>query len=157
MYEIFLFTGGVYRFDELKETVEDHGGLVLKEDLFHIRRGVSFLANEVESILIIPSEDEDVIRSFSKEIKGHLEKLDLDELKKKDVLTYISVWDALIKSGDWMTSEEIEDMIDCPCPAQLCEQNSEACVLDEIDEALENFCKDDILRSRKMKKTEYKL
>lgn len=157
MYEIFLFTGGVYRFDELKETVEDHGGLVLKEDLFHIRRGVSFLANEVEAIIIIPAEDGDIIRSFSKEIKGHLEKLDLDEFKKKDVLTYISVWDALIKSGDWMTSEEIEDMMECPCPAQLCEQEGKICILDEIDEALENFCKDGILRSRKRKKTEYKL
>ena len=157
MYEIFLFTGGVYRFDELKETVEDHGGLVLKEDLFHIRRGVSFLANEVEAIIIIPAEDGDIIRSFSKEIKGHLEKLDLDEFKKKDVLTYISVWDALIKSGDWMTSEEIEDMMECPCPAQLCEQEGKICILDEIDEALENFCKDGILRSRRRKKTEYKL
>ena len=27
MYEIFLFSGGVYRFDELKEAVEDVGGI----------------------------------------------------------------------------------------------------------------------------------
>ncbi len=30
MYEIFLFSGGVYRFDELKEAVEDVGGWYLK-------------------------------------------------------------------------------------------------------------------------------
>lgn len=158
MYDIFLFCGGVYRFDELKEAVEDMGGLVLKEDLFHIRRGVSFLANEVEAILIIPVEDEDIIKSLSKEIKGHLKKLDLEESKKEDVLTYISIYDTLTKSRRWMTLDEIKNSIECPCPSQLCKnQDREICVLDQIDESIEKFCDDAILKSRKNDKPKYNL
>ncbi len=158
MYEIFLFSGGVYRFEELKEAVEDVGGLVLKKDIFHKSRGSSFLANEVEVMLIIPLEDEENIRSLSNEIKGHLEKLDLEELKKRDILTYLSVSDALAKSGKWLTLDEIKSKIECPCPAQLCNnQELEVCVHDQMDESIEKFCESDILKSRKKKRTEYNL
>ncbi len=154
MYEIFLFSGGVYRFDELKELVEDVGGLVLKKDLFHLSRGSSFLSSEVEVMLIIPVDDEDNIKALSDEIKGHLEKIDVEDLKKKDVLTYISICDALAKSGEWLTLDEIKDLIGCPCPVQLC-NDQETCVHDEMDESIEKFCVNDILKSRKKKKTEY--
>ena len=85
MYEIFLFHGGVYRFDELKEAVEDMGGMVLKENLFHISRGTSYLADEVQVMLIIPLDDAKIIKTLSNEIKGHLEKFDTEDLKKKDI------------------------------------------------------------------------
>lgn len=158
MYEIFLFSGGVYRFDELKEAVEDVGGLVLKKDLFHISRGSSFLADEVHVMLIIPLDEEETIKSLVDDIKGHLEKIDVEELKKKDILTYISICDALTKSGEWLTLDEIKDIIECPCPAQLCNnQDRELCIHDQIDESIEKFCDTDILKSRKKKRTEYSL
>jgi hypothetical protein len=158
MYEIFLFSGGVYRFDELKEAVEDVGGVVFKKNLFQISRGSSFLAEEVQVMFIIPEEEEDHIKSLSEEIKGHLEKLDVEDLKKKDLLTYIAVCDALIKSGEWMSRDEIEEGIECPCPAQLCEsQELDACIYDELDESLERFCKKNVLKSRKKNITQYYL
>lgn len=155
MLEIFLFNGGVYRFDELKEDV---GGVVFKKNLFHIGRGSSFLSEEVQVMLIIPEEEEKTIKSFSKKIKGHLEKLDMEELKKKDLFTYITVCDALIKSGKWMSLDEIKDKLECPCPAQLCEsQELEVCIHDQLDESLEKFCKKNVLKSRKKDTTEYYL
>lgn len=158
MYEIFLFSGGVYRFDELKEAVEDVGGVVFKKNLFQISRGTSFLAEEVQVMFIIPEEEENHIKSLSKEIKGHLKKLDVEDLKKKDILTYISVCDALIKSGKWMSRDEIKDKIECPCPAQLCEnQDPDTCIHDDLDESLKKFSKKNVLKSRKKDITQYYL
>lgn len=158
MYEIFLFSGGVYRFDELKEAVEDVGGVVFKKNLFHVGRGSYFVAEEVQVMLIIPEEEEDTIRSFAEELKGHLEKLDVEKLKRKDLLTYVSVCDALIKSGKWMSRDEIKDMLECPCPAQLCEgQELDICIHDLLGESLEKFCEKNVLKSRKKKITQYYL
>jgi len=66
--------------------------------------------------------------------------------------------DALIKSGEWMSRDEIEEGIECPCPAQLCEsQELDACIYDELDESLERFCKKNVLKSRKKNITQYYL
>jgi hypothetical protein len=48
-----------------------------------------------------------------------------------------------------MTINEIEDLIECPCQAQLC-QNSENknCVLDELEESLNKLCLQNIVESR---------
>jgi len=159
MYEIFLFSGGVYRFDEFKEAVEDIGGIVLKKDLFHLSRGSSTLGDEVEVTIIIPLDDEKLIKSFSDEIKGHLVKLDIEDLNKEDLLTYISICDALTKSGKWMTLDEIKNSTNCPCTAQLC-QNKELdiCTLDQMEESINKFTEKDILLTRKEKgKKKYNL
>lgn len=150
MYEIYLFRGGVYRFDELKEAVEDLGGLVLKKDYFHISRGVSFLAEEVEVMLMVPLQDETIIKSLSSDIKGRLDKLEFEDINISDILGYISVCDALIRSGTWMTIDEIRNYLECPCAGQLCsEQEIEICVLDNLEETLSKFCQEKILKSRK--------
>jgi hypothetical protein len=149
MYEIFIFSGGVYRFDEFKEVVEDIGGIVLKKDLFHISRGYSTLGDEVQVTLIIPLDDEKLIKSFSDEIKGHLEKLNDKDLKKIDLLTYISICDVLIKSGKWMTLYEIKNSIKCPCQAQLCQnQELDNCNLDQMDKSINKFTEKGILLKR---------
>jgi hypothetical protein len=166
MYEIFLFNGGVYRFDEFKEAVEDVGGMVLKKNLFHKSRGTSFLSDEVQVILIISLEDEKVIKSLVDEIKGHLEKLEVKDLKKENILTYVSICDALTKSGKWMTFDELKDVIECPCPSQLCNEQDlekndeyvEECIQDHLDESLQKFCDKKILISRKQNgKKEYNI
>ncbi|HOI71203.1 MAG TPA: methyl-coenzyme M reductase family protein [Methanobacterium sp.] len=158
MYEIFLFSGGVYRFDELKEAVEDVGGVVFKKNLFHVGRGTYFMADEVQAMFIIPEEEEDTIKSFAEKLKGRLEKLDVEDIKRMDLLTYVSVCDALIKSGKWMSRDEIKDRIECPCPAQLCEiQEMDFCIHDQLDESLGKFCKKNVLKSKKKIITQYYL
>lgn len=43
MYKILVYSGGVYRFEEVLECVEDIGGIVLKRDEFNISRGSYFI------------------------------------------------------------------------------------------------------------------
>lgn len=159
MYNIFHFSGGVYRFDELKEVVEDLGGFVLAKDHFFISRGSSFLAEEIQVIIIVPEEDEKIVESLSDELKGRLDKLEMEDLKRIDLLTYISVSDVLNRSKKWLTSDDIETSIECPCPAQLCKTfELDICMLDELDERLNNLCAQNILKSReKNGKIEYQL
>jgi hypothetical protein len=166
MYEIFLFSGGVYRFDEFKEAVEDVGGMVLKKNLFHKSRGTSFLSDEVQVVIIIPLEDEKVIKEFSDEIKGHLVKLDEEDLKNNDIISYLAICDVLVKQGRWMTLDELKDEVECPCPGQLCNQqdqkeynqNLEKCIQDHLDKVVEKFCRKKILIYRKQNgKKEYNL
>lgn len=159
MYEIFLFSGGVYRFDEFKEAVEDIGGMVLKKDLFHLSRGSSYLSDEVHVTIIIPLEDENLIRSLVDEIKGHLEKLNMEDIQKKDLLVYLSLCDILVKRNRWMSLDEIKDDLECPCPAQLCHgHESDTCTLDEIDESISKFTAKEILLTRdEQGKKKYKI
>jgi hypothetical protein len=159
MYEIFLFSGGVYRFEEFKEAVEDVGGMVLKKNLFHKSRGTSFLSDEVQVMIIIPLEDEKVIKSLADEIKGHLKKLEMEDLEKNDILTYVSICDALTKSRKWMTLNELKEVIECPCPGLICnEQDLEECTQEHLDETLQKFCYKKILLSRKQNgKKEYNI
>ena len=166
MYEIFLFSGGLYRFDEFKEAVEDVGGMVLKKNLFHKIRGTSFLSDEVQVVIIIPLEDEKDIKEFSDEIKGRLEKLEAENLKNTDIISYIAICDALVKQGRWMTLDELKDKVECPCPGQLCNekelkeynQDLEECIHDYLDKSVEKFCQKKILISRKQDgKKEYNI
>lgn len=159
MYEIFLFSGGVYRFDEFKETVEDVGGIVLKKNLFHKSRGTSFLSDEVQVMIIIPIQDEKSIKSLADDIKGHLKKLEVEDLKNEDILAYLSICDALVKSGKWMTLDELKDVIECPCPGQLCnQQDLEKCTQEQLDKTVQKFCDKQILMSRKHNgKKEYQI
>ncbi len=158
MYEIFLYSGGIYRFNELEETVEDLGGVVFRRNLLKISRGHSFLAEEVQVMIVIPQEDEETVRALARELKGRLEKLDVEDAKKKELFTYISVCDALAKSGKWMSVEELKDEIECPCPAKLCDHmDMEECVHEHLEELLENYCKNNALIARKKDVIEYYL
>lgn len=158
MYEIYLFNGGVYKFDELKETVEDIGGLVLRKDHFHISRGASYLAEEIQVMLVLPEQDEKIIKSFSHEIKGTLDQLELEDLKRINILTYLSIYDALNIAGSRITLEEIENLIECPCPAQLCNLETKTCVLDELEKALNDLCQQNMVESQdKNGRIEYRL
>ncbi len=150
MYEIILFSGGVYKFDELVETVEDLGGLILRKDNFHISRGESYLSEEIEVMLIIPKEDESTIKSVSQDIKGTVYELNLEKSEKSSILTYLSIYNVLSQTNSWMTIEEIEDLIQCPCPAPICHESENiSCVLDELDESLNKLCSQKLIESRK--------
>jgi hypothetical protein len=157
MYEIILFSGGVYKFDELKETVEDLGGLVLRKDHLQISRGESYLAEEIQVMIIIPEHDADLIEVISQDIKGTVDKLNLKKSERNIVLTYLSIYNVLSQTDSWITIEEIKDLIECPCPAQLC-QNTEKCALEELKSSIDKLCQQEIVKSRKTnKQIEYRL
>ncbi len=150
MYEIILFSGGVYKYDELTEAVEDLGGLILRKDNFHISRGESYLSEEIEVMLIIPEEDKPTIESISKDIKGTIDKLNLEQSERNNILTYLSIYNVLSQTNSWMTIKEIEDLIQCICPAQLCHESENiSCVLDELDESINKLCSQKLIESRK--------
>jgi hypothetical protein len=159
MYEIILFSGGVYKYDELVETVEDLGGLILRKDNFHISRGESYLSEEIEVMLIIPKEDKPTIKSVSQDIKGTVDELNLEISERNSILTYLSIYNVLSQTSSWMTIKEIEDLIQCPCPAQICHGSENiSCVLDELNESLNKLCSQKLIESKKNNnKTEFHL
>ena len=68
MYKIMMFEGGVYRFKELKELVQDIGGFVIQE---------MTLQSDVLMHLALPAEEERLIRDFLKGLGGKLRDLPL--------------------------------------------------------------------------------
>ncbi len=68
MYKIMMFTGGVYKFTELKEIVEDIGGFVLQSMV---------MQTETMMHLAFPVEEERRIRAKAKELGGKLKELPL--------------------------------------------------------------------------------
>ncbi len=68
MYKIMMFEGGVYKFNELKELIEDIGGFVLQE---------SVMQTETMLHLAFPGEEEREIRNKVKELGGELHDLPL--------------------------------------------------------------------------------
>jgi hypothetical protein len=149
MYEILLFSGGVYRFDELAEFVEDIGGLVLKKDIFEISRGEYFLAEEIHVLLIVPQKESGTLRSLSDDIKGEIEDLNIQDDQKYALLSSLSIYDVLCKAGSWINAEKLKSSIDCPCYAILCnETNGADCTLDRLDELLMDMCSMEIIEYR---------
>lgn len=159
MYKILLFSGGVYRFTDVVETVEDMGGLILRKDHFQISRGSSYLSDEIQVMLIVPGKDEKIVESISNDIMGRIEELDVDKHDKQTILSYISIYNALNQASSWLEIEEIEDLIECPCLSSLCENSDDqSCVINELEETLDKLCEQEILLKRYINgKTHYRL
>lgn len=68
MYKIMMFEGGVYKFNELKELIEDIGGFILQE---------SVAQTETMMHMAFPEEEERTIRDKIKELGGKFKKLPL--------------------------------------------------------------------------------
>ncbi len=68
MYKIMMFSGGVYKFNELKELTQDIGGFILQEMVMQM---------ETMLHLAFPAEEEKVIRNKVKEVGGKLIELPL--------------------------------------------------------------------------------
>ena len=68
MYKIMMFEGGVYRFNELKELIEDIGGFIVQE-----------LVMQTDTILHLafPEEEERVVRDKIKDLGGKIKELPL--------------------------------------------------------------------------------
>ncbi len=161
MYEIFYFRGGLYKFDELVEYIEDVGGMVLREDRFEIIRGEYFLANEVHVLLVVPEEEVRNTKVLIREIKGTFHDVEITEEQKKKLLAYLSLYDSLNRTDEWTEKESIMDTITCPCYALLCNQfEEEGCQLDdELEQILAEMCKNGVIEYKvsSLGKHEYRL
>jgi hypothetical protein len=107
MYEILLFSGGLYKFELLTEHVEDIGGLIIQEDRLHISRGSSFLTEEIRVMLIVPPNEVSSIKSLADDIKGEIEELELEETLKNNIIYSFKIHDIICKNNDWLNKESI--------------------------------------------------
>lgn len=147
MYEIFYFRGGVYKFDELVEYIEDVGGMVLRKDCFELIRGDSYLSTEVHVLIVVPEEEVKNTKSLIEEIKGISDKIEANDEQKKTLLAYLSIYDSLNRNDTWAEEERIKDTIACPCCALLCNQlEDEECQLDsKLEQILTEMCANDVI------------
>lgn len=147
MYEIFYFRGGLYKFDELVEYIEDVGGMVLRKDCFELIRGEYFLANEVHVLLVVPEEEVENTKTLIGEIKGTAHDAEITEEQKKILLAYLSIYDSLNRTDKWTEEKNIKDAIACPCYALLCNQlEDEECQLDaELKQILSEMCTNGVI------------
>lgn len=136
MFKIKVFNGGVYRYDELVELVEDLGGFILPKSRFHRVRGSSLLSEQIQVTLILPEEDLKIIEDFSKEIKGEISHPVMDDNTEYSLISIQSI-NSVLNNSKWMNEKEIGDAIKCPCDTMICEDNSSACVIDSLKEGLD--------------------
>ncbi len=156
MYEIVLFTGGPYKFEEFQEYVEDVGGLVLKKDRFDIIRGEYFLCEEIRALTVLPGEEKKQAKKLAKEIKGNLEELDVDEDDQRKILLCIILHGSLSRYHEWADRGEIEDELTCPCEIRICSDTIEC--FKDTPEVLEAMVEMELLEKRDNKGTvEYRI
>ena len=160
MYEVFFFRGGVYKFDELVEYIEDVGGMVINKNCFEIIRGDSYLSTEVHVLLIVPENEVGHTKSLIGEIKGIVDEVKVTEEQKRLLSSYLSIYDALNKTDVWTEKGSLKDFITCPCYALLCAQiGDEECQLDDkLERILEEMCANDIIERKLSEgKSQYRL
>lgn len=161
MYEIFYFRGGVYKFDELVEYIEDVGGMVLRKDSFEIIRGIYYLSTEVHVLIVVPEEEVENIKALITEIKGEYQDVKATEEQTITLLSYLSIYDALNKTDEWTKEGLLRDSITCPCYAMLCNQiECEECPLDDrLEQILAEMCANGVIEYNISKggKCEYRL
>ncbi|MBZ9571490.1 hypothetical protein KQY27_08010 [Methanobrevibacter sp. TMH8] len=106
MYDLLLFTGGVYKFDEFKEFIDDVGGLIIEMESFKVNRGMYFLSEEMKVLLIVPEEEKEIIKSFAKEIKGSIEPVLMENKEIEKVVLIFEIYKKL-QIDELLNMEEI--------------------------------------------------
>ena len=148
MYRILVYTGGVYRFNEIVELVEDSGGIVLKRDEFQISRGDYFISQEIHVIIVIPEEAFEELQNLTKELKGDLELLELDYEQKLAIISLIPVYNLLCLAETWEDADTLKGMIECPCLNDVCKEYDEISCFEDMEKTLDNMCKMEIAEDR---------
>ena len=92
MYELLLFTGGVYKFDEFKEFIEDIGGLIVQINSLEISRGMYFLSEEIKVLLIVPSKEENELKVIAKQIKGNIKTIAMKESEIEKIVLIFEIY-----------------------------------------------------------------
>jgi hypothetical protein len=158
MYKILVYSGGVYRFEEILECVEDIGGIVLKRDEFNISRGSYFISQEVHVIIVTPEEGLDELKQITAELKGDIEELDIDDEIRISVVSILPVYNLLSKAGNWVDVKYLEDAIDCPCINGVCLEFDDISCLENLEKTLDDMCRMDIAEKRTLSDVnEYRL
>jgi hypothetical protein len=148
MYKIIGYSGGVYRFDEVVECVEDAGGIVINRDEFNVSRGSYFIAQEVHVIIITPEEGLNDIKTISSELKGDIEELNIDDEIKLATISIIPVYNLLSREGSWVDIDTIESMIDCPCINGICQEFDSISCIKNLEKTLTDMCRMEIAEKR---------
>jgi hypothetical protein len=106
MYELLLFTGGVYKFDEFKEFIEDIGGLIIEMESFKVSRGMYFLSEEMRVLIVVPEEEKEIINTFTRKIKGNLEPILMENKEIEKVILIFEIHKKL-QLAESMNTEDI--------------------------------------------------
>lgn len=141
MYEIKAYSGGIYKFKDFKEFVEDLGGLILKKDSFHIIRGEYFLSEEIHVLTIIPHKDTEIVKKMAKDIKGRLESPNLNLNEKKQILSFLPIYDCLSQTNQELSKEDLKRSIECPCSTFICESQDHYCFKEDLEDILDIMVK----------------
>ena len=147
MYRVLLFSGGIYKFDTLQEYLEDVGGVLIREDRLQITRGSSFLSEEVRVMLIVPLKEVEPVKSLANEIKGEIESLEIDQNLENEFISIISIYNSISQANNWINIEEIIELMECPCPSNICRED-EQCTFNDIEDTLKKMCSLKILEMR---------
>ena len=156
MYKIIGYSGGVYRFEEVVECVEDAGGIIINRDEFHVSRGAYFMGQEVHVVIITPGEGLDDIKTISTELKGDIEELDVDDEIKLATLSIIPVYNLLSRVGSWVDIGTLESMIICPCVDGICQEFEGVSCMENLEKILGDMCRMGLAENR-TETNEYRL
>lgn len=148
MYRILLFSGGAYKFNELVEFVEDVGGVAFQEERLQISRGNYFLREEIRVMIAIPENELETLKVRVKELKGHLQDLELEKELMDIVNSYIFIYNLLSMPGGWTKIESIETTFKCPCCIELCSQMDFDHCAGELGQLMDEMCEMDLLEYR---------
>lgn len=107
MYELLLFTGGIYKFDEFKEFIDDIGGLIIEMESFKVSRGMYFLSEEMKVLIITPEEEKNIIKEFAKKIKGNIEPVLMEDKESEKVAIIFEIHKKL-QIREFLNIESIE-------------------------------------------------
>jgi len=158
MYKILVYNGGVYRFDELVEFVEDSGGMILRRDDFQISRGVYFISQEVHVIIITPSAVVGDLRDMAQELKGDIEMLKVEYEDKINVVSLLPIYNLFSSIGNWTDISTLEGMLECPCVDGVCQEFIESPCIEDIKKSVAAMSRMEIVERRESNgKIEYRL
>jgi hypothetical protein len=139
MYHVTIYTGGIYKFDEFIEFIEDLGGIVLKRDKFQISRGDYFLSEEVHALMVIPEKEQQNVILMAKKLKGTINIPEIDPEDEMKVLSCLLVHDYLSKAMGWINDDEIKNQIKWPFNFPMLINNNENQLSDILEDVLEGM------------------
>ena len=158
MYSVLVYNGGVYKFDELVEFVEDSGGMILRRDDFHVSRGAYFIAQEVHVVIITPEEVTPDLTRLASELKGDIEVIEVEYEDKINLVSLLPVYNILSSQGNWTSIQAIENLLECPCVDGVCQEFEKTPCLEDVKKTLEALARMDIAESRVLdNEVEYRL
>jgi len=106
------FTGGVYKFDELAEYLDDAGGLLIREDRLHINRGSYFISQELQVIMIVPQEEVNHLIAQASEIKGIIEEVSLKEKDEKEMFLFLILYNIFSQTNNWVSLSWVKNFME---------------------------------------------